>query len=73
MQAYMRIGLCGGDACDMFYGTMNSCATGGAFFMSGIEVWQDFTGQDAVHEASGKTFNELSNGKTAQDEQQEIA
>jgi len=30
----MRIGLCGGDACDMFYGTMNSCATGGAFFMS---------------------------------------
>ncbi len=38
MQAYMRIGLCGGDACDMFYGTMNSCATGGAFFMSGIEV-----------------------------------
>ena len=38
MQAYMRIGLCGGDACDMFYGTMNSCATGGAFFMSGIEI-----------------------------------
>jgi len=38
-----------------------------------VKRWQDFTGQDAVHEASGKTFNELSNGKTAQDEQQEIA
>lgn len=33
MQAYMRIYLYSGDACDMFYGTMNSCAAKGAFFM----------------------------------------
>lgn len=34
-----------------------------------VRRWQDFTGQDAVHEASGQTFSELSNGKTSQDEQ----
>jgi DNA modification methylase len=28
-----------------------------------IRRWQDFTGQQAVHEASGKTFNELSAAK----------
>lgn len=26
-----------------------------------VRRWQDFTGQEAVHEESGKTFNELSN------------
>ena len=26
-----------------------------------VRRWQEFTGQDAVHEESGKTFNELSN------------
>jgi DNA modification methylase len=34
-----------------------------------VRRWQDFTGKDAVHEASGQTFSELSNGKTSQDEQ----
>lgn len=27
-----------------------------------IKRWQDFTGQEAIHEATGKTFNELANG-----------
>lgn len=27
-----------------------------------VKRWQDFTGQEAVHEATGKTFNELANG-----------
>lgn len=28
-----------------------------------VKRWQDFTGQKAVHEESGKTFDEVSNGK----------
>jgi DNA modification methylase len=26
-----------------------------------INRWQDYTGQDAIHEASGKSYNELNN------------
>lgn len=28
-----------------------------------VKRWQDFTGQDAIHEASGKTFYEMTNNK----------
>jgi hypothetical protein len=28
-----------------------------------IKRWQEFTGNDAVHSVSGKTFSEVSNGK----------
>lgn len=27
-----------------------------------VKRWQDFTGQEAIHEATGKTFNELASG-----------
>lgn len=30
-----------------------------------VKRWQDFTGQEAVHEATGKTFNETANGTPA--------
>jgi len=30
-----------------------------------VKRWQDFTGQEAVHAESGKTFNEMSNAKHA--------
>ena len=29
-----------------------------------IKRWQDFTGQQAIHEETGKTFDELSDGQT---------
>jgi len=28
-----------------------------------INRWQNFTGKDAIHEESGKTYTELSNGE----------
>jgi site-specific DNA-methyltransferase (adenine-specific) len=31
-----------------------------------IKRWQDFTGQEAVHAETGKTFNELSNARSVQ-------
>jgi len=31
-----------------------------------IKRWQDFTGQEAVHAETGKTFNEMSNARTIQ-------
>jgi len=30
-----------------------------------IKRWQDFTGKAAIHEASGKTYQELSNATQA--------
>jgi DNA modification methylase len=38
-----------------------------------VKRWQDFTGHDALHLETGKTFNEIHNGETVQDEQQEVA
>lgn len=38
-----------------------------------VKRWQDFTGHDALHLETGKTFNEITNGETVQDEQQEVA
>jgi DNA modification methylase len=29
-----------------------------------VKRWQEFTGEDAIHKASKKTFNELSNVET---------
>lgn len=29
-----------------------------------VKRWQDFTGQKAIHEASGKTFDELAEAQT---------
>jgi DNA modification methylase len=30
-----------------------------------VKRWQEFTGQEAIHAKSGKTFNEMSNAKHA--------
>lgn len=38
-----------------------------------VKRWQDFTGHDALHLETGKTFNEITDGETVQDEQQEVA
>ena len=31
-----------------------------------IKRWQDFTGQEAIHADTGKTFSEMSNGRPVQ-------
>jgi DNA modification methylase len=31
-----------------------------------VKRWQDFTGQNAIHEATGKTFNEMAETGTKQ-------
>lgn len=31
-----------------------------------VKRWQEFTGQDAIHETSGKTFNEIAKNKEVQ-------
>ena len=30
-----------------------------------VKRWQDFTGKNAVHEADGRTFNEIAGKETA--------
>lgn len=48
-------------ACEMTGRTCHAIELNPAYVDVAVKRWQDFTGQEAIHEATGKTFNELAN------------